>query len=251
MKYVGSKKRLSKELTPIIQSYITKDTKGYLEPFVGGANVIDKIHCKTKIGCDIHKELIELLKYTQKYSDLLPERILEDEYIKVKNNRDKYESWYVGLVGFCSSFGSKYFGGYARNTKKDNSGDWSAGSIRTLKKQANEIKDISFINTNFTDIPLDKINNYVIYCDIPYKGTTKYGTPNFPYDVFYQWVKEASVYNTVLISEYNMPNEFKCIYQKEVKSILGSKKSTPLDKPRIEKLFVYKEGSSNLDQINK
>ena len=63
MKYVGSKNRLAKELTPIIQSYITDDTKGYLEPFVGGANMIDKISCNNKFGCDIHEELIELLKY--------------------------------------------------------------------------------------------------------------------------------------------------------------------------------------------
>lgn len=36
MKYIGSKNRLSKELAPIIQSYITETTEGYLEPFVGG-----------------------------------------------------------------------------------------------------------------------------------------------------------------------------------------------------------------------
>ena len=47
MKYVGSKNRLAKELAPIIQSYITDDTKGYLEPFVGGANIIDKIKPNT------------------------------------------------------------------------------------------------------------------------------------------------------------------------------------------------------------
>lgn len=37
MQYVGSKNKLSKDLAPIIQSYIKSDTKGYLEPFVGGA----------------------------------------------------------------------------------------------------------------------------------------------------------------------------------------------------------------------
>lgn len=37
MRYVGSKNRLSKELAPIIQSYITEDTVAYIEPFVGGA----------------------------------------------------------------------------------------------------------------------------------------------------------------------------------------------------------------------
>lgn len=43
MQYMGSKNRIAKELIPIIESYITSDTKGYLEPFVGGANMIDKI----------------------------------------------------------------------------------------------------------------------------------------------------------------------------------------------------------------
>lgn len=33
MQYVGSKNRLSKELAPIIQSYITEDTEAYIEPF--------------------------------------------------------------------------------------------------------------------------------------------------------------------------------------------------------------------------
>ena len=114
---MGSKNRFAKELIPIIQSYITEDTKGYLEPFVGGANMIDKIQCNNKIGCDIHRQLIALLQYAQEYGDLLPERILEDTYNEVKNNKENYEDWYSGLVGFCSSFGAKYFGGYARDSK--------------------------------------------------------------------------------------------------------------------------------------
>ena len=65
MRYVGSKNKLSKDLAPIIQSYITESTTGYLEPFVGGANMIDKIKCQVRIGCDIHKQLIALLKYAQ------------------------------------------------------------------------------------------------------------------------------------------------------------------------------------------
>ena len=88
MKYIGSKNRLSKELAPIIQGYITEDTVGYLEPFVGGANMIDKIQCNNKIGCDIHEELIELLKYAQNNYDNIPDTITEEEYYKVKNNKD-------------------------------------------------------------------------------------------------------------------------------------------------------------------
>ena len=240
MRYVGSKNKLSKDLAPIIQSYITEDTKGYLEPFVGGANMIDKIQCSNKIGCDIHRQLIALLKYAQEYGDLLPERILEDTYNEVKNNKEKYEDWYLGLVGFCSSFGAKYFGGYARDGKGDNSGKWSAGAIKNLKKQIPNLKNIKFQCCSFLDLPKDKIKGYVIYCDIPYKGTTKYKTESFPYEKFYEWVKEMSINNTVLISEYDMPDEFECIWEKEHKTLIDSNKSSgDKDNIRIERLYTY------------
>ena len=240
MRYVGSKNKLSKDLAPIIQSYITGETVGYLEPFVGGANMIDKIKCKKKIGCDIHKELIALINYSKDNPDQLPNRVLEDEYKNVQNNKERFPDWYVGLVGFCASFGAKYFGGYARDSRDDNSGKWSEGAIKNLKNQVPLLKDTEFWNTKFQDLPLDKIKGYVIYCDIPYKGTTKYKTNEFPYDEFYSWVKAASTYNTVLISEYDMPEDFTCIWSKDVKTLLDSNKTANSESGvRTEKLFTY------------
>jgi len=203
--------------------------------------MIDKIQCYNKIGCDINTQLIELLKYAQSNSDLLPDRILEDEYKIVQNNKENYPDWYLGLVGFCSSFGAKYFGGYARDSKDDNSGKWSAGAINSLKKQSINLKDIKFVNKKFQDLPSDKIKGYVIYCDIPYRNTTNYKTDKFPYEEFYDWVKVMSLYNTVLISEYWMPDEFECIWSKECKTLLDSNKSKDdKDNIRVEKLFTYK-----------
>lgn len=55
MKYVGSKNRLAKDLSPIIQSCIDgNNITHYWEPFCGGANMIDKIKCENKYGSDIH-----------------------------------------------------------------------------------------------------------------------------------------------------------------------------------------------------
>ena len=238
MKYIGSKNRLSKELAPIIQSYVTKDTKGYLEPFVGGANMIDKIKCDNKIGCDIHTELIELLKYVQVNYDELSLTISEEEYNNVKHNKDNYPKWYVGLVGFCCGFGAKYFGGYARATKEDKitPRDMLGEAITNLKKQSPKLKDIKFINCNFLDLPIDKIKGYVIYCDPPYRNTTKYSNEVFPYDLFYDWCRELSKYNTVLISEYNMPNDFTCIWEKDAKVNFDSNRKQ--SSKRVEKLFI-------------
>lgn len=243
MKYVGSKNRFSKELAPIIQGYITEDTVGYLEPFVGGANMIDKIQCNNKIGCDIHEELIELLKYAQNNYANIPETITEEEYYKVKNNKDNYPKWYVGLVGFCATFGSKYFGGYARAYKNDGITlrDMPNEAIRNLKKQSPNLKNIRFYNCNFLDLPKDKIKGYVIYCDPPYRNTVKYKTDDFPYEKFYDWCRELSKDNIVLISEYDMPKDFKCIWAKETKISLDSNRIK--SDFRTEKLFI-------VDKIN-
>lgn len=239
MRYVGSKNKLSSDLCPIIQSYINDNIRGYFEPFVGGANIIDKINCKKKIGIDVHEELIELLKKAQT-DYIFPECILEDEYIKVKNNKNKYEKWYVGLVGFCASFGAKYFGGYARDSRNDNSGKWSKGAINNLNKQRKNLNGIYFKCMSFLDVPKDKIKGYVIYCDPPYRDTTEYKTGKFPYDEFYQWCRDMSKDNIVLISEYWMPDDFKCIWSKEHKTMLDSnKQSGDSGNIRIEKLFTY------------
>ncbi len=204
--------------------------------------MIDKIKCKNRIGCDIHKQLIALLQYAQEHSEELPERILEEEYKTVQVNKENYPDWYLGLVGFCASFGAKYFGGYARDSKADNSGKWSAGAIRNLKNQVNNLKDVTFKNIRFQDLPLDKIRGYVIYCDIPYRGTTKYATDSFPYEEFYDWVKAACVNNTVLVSEYSMPDEFTCIWQKETKTLLDcNKEKLDYKNIRVEKLFTYNQ----------
>ena len=241
MKYVGSKNRLAKELVPIIQSYITDDTKGYLEPFVGGANMIDKIECNNKFGCDIHEELIELLKYVQDTNNILPKTITEEEYNKVRLNKDKYEKWYVGFVGFCATFGAKYFGGYARGFKEDKitPRDIPAESIRNIEKQRKNLQNIKFKCCSYDEINKN-IKDFVIYCDPPYKGTLKY-TTDFDYDKFYKWCKEMSKNNIILISEYWMPEEFECIWEKKTTVRIDSnKKSKDKKMERTEKLFIYR-----------
>lgn len=239
MQYVGSKNRLSKELAPIIQSYINEETVAYIEPFVGGANMIDKINHHNKIGSDLHKELIELLKYTRDNYKDLPETFSEEEYNRVKANRDMFESWYVGLVGFCGSFGSIYFQSYARGYKADKvtKRDYQAEAIRNLVKQAPNLQGIKFEHKSFLDYNPDEYKNCVFYLDPPYRNTVSYKTGKFPYNEFDKWAIELAKNNVVLISEYEMPEDkFECIWSKEVKvgiSSVGNIKN----KKRVEKLF--------------
>lgn len=235
MKYVGSKNRLSKQIAPIIQSYINNmtDCRGYLEPFVGGANMIDKIKCPCKIGNDVHKYLIALLKHIQQTTDDLPDTITEEEYNAVRTNSSKYPDWYVGLVGFCASYNGKWFGGYANGvkTKIGTIRNYTDEAIRNIKKQAPKLKGTIFVCGDFWKLG---VGHMVIYCDPPHHDTTKYATSDFDYDKFYAWCKEMAKTNIVLVSEYWMPeDDFECIWEGKLKCTLD--KSSRTDK--TEKLY--------------
>lgn len=133
MQYVGSKNRISKQVAPIIQQCINdNNVKIYYEPFVGGANMIDKIKCEKRVGNDIHKELISLFKQLQTGWQP-PKTITEEEYNEVRLNKEKYPDYYVALVGFCATFGNKYFGGYARGFK--------AGKVKPNLTAMKNLKD--------------------------------------------------------------------------------------------------------------
>lgn len=237
MRYIGSKNKISKEIAPIIQSCINQNTNLYIEPFCGGANMIDKINFRDKIGSDIHPQLIALLNHVGETVDDVPDSISFEEYKSVQNNKEKYPDWYVGLVGFCASFSGKYFGGYARNSRGDNSGSWSKGAIKNLKAQAKNLNNIKFRLCSFDSYNPKEYNNCVFYCDPPYKNTTKYKTGDFPYEHFYSWVRDMSKSNVVLVSEYNMPDDFKCIWEMDVSCSIDSNKRCGTKK--IEKLFIY------------
>lgn len=125
MQYMGSKNRISKYIVPILQNTIdVNKIENYYEFFVGGANIVDKIKCKRRMCCDVNKYLIALLKYARDNSlDNLQSEILFTEYDNVRksyrNNTNEYEDWYKGFIGFCGSYGNRFFdGGYARNGKK-------------------------------------------------------------------------------------------------------------------------------------
>lgn len=53
MKYMGSKNRIAKDILPIILKE-RKPEQWYVEPFVGGCNIIDKVD-GNRLGSDKNK----------------------------------------------------------------------------------------------------------------------------------------------------------------------------------------------------
>lgn len=227
---MGSKNRLAKELIPII----TKDLKPnqwYVEPFVGGANLIDKVQHPYKIGADCNRYLIALLQYVQAGGQL-PEEITKEEHQKVKEYMDSYPDWYVGFVGFICSYSGRFMAGYVRNNVLKKSGKvehYQKEHINNLLKQ--NLSDTTFIYSDYRS--LDIPDNSVIYCDHPYSGTTGYKDA-FDSEAFWDWCRQMKAKgHQIYISEYNAPSDFACIWQKDQNKNLGGTVQAT-----VEKLFT-------------
>lgn len=131
-----------------------------------------------------------------------------------------------------ASFNGRFFdGGYSGLSSGRNYID---EQIRNTEKQIPFIKDIEFNCCSYDELIIP--NNSIIYCDIPYKDTKQYDiSKNFDYSKFWNWCRNISEKHQVYISEYNAPDDFKCVWEKELVNSMNQKNT---HRP-IEKLFTF------------
>lgn len=224
MRYFGGKSKIAKELVPIIESYRGNHV-GYLEPFVGGSNVISLVKGLPRFASDKYADLIAMwIKLQEGW--IPPADVSKEEYLEIRKTG---EDFLKGFVSTGCSFGGKVWGGYAGLNEDRN---YALNAKNSVLKKIKLMQDVEFTCKSFEEI---KPDNLLIYCDPPYSGTTKY-TVEFDEVLFWQWVRKYSKNNTILISEYNAPEGFKCVWQKEVRTDMNSSNGKI---ERVEKLFKY------------
>lgn len=161
-----------------------------------------------------------------------PTNLTKEEYFLIKQNKEKYPPELVAFVGYCCSFGGKWFGGYV-SEEINNGLNRANQGYNNLTKQIVNLNTVEFYNEDYQDLKIP--NRSIIYCDPPYQKTTKYKT-EFNHEEFWNWCRiKTKEGNSLFISEYQAPDDFKCVFeQKTITELNKSKK----DK-RTEKLFTY------------
>lgn len=247
---MGSKNRHAKEILTAISTEIgclagSQKYNVWIEPFVGGANMIDKVYgMRRRIGIDSHPYLISLLQALQAHW-VLPTTVTEQEYQEAKKNSGHWMgisptglmAWEVGFIGFCCSYSGKWFGGYARgNDSKGVPRNYAKESADNLNKQRKNLTGVQFYNGDYMMAGnLNDTDGAIIYCDPPYNNTTKYSN-QFNHQEFWEWCdKMTEKGHKVFVSEYNAPEGWRCIWQKEVNNSLTKETGS---KRGIEKLFT-------------
>ena len=228
MKYMGSKARHAKEILPIILAN-RSENQWYVEPFVGGANTIDKVD-GNRIGADVNEYLIDMWKAVS-IGWAPPKNFLEDDYKIIRDNKNEFDKPLVGYVGFALSYGGKWFGGWRRDSVGKR--NYVEEAYNNALKQFPNLRGVDFVCVSYESLVIPPKS--IIYCDPPYKGTTKY-KDSFDHQPFYDWCRQKyKEGHQVFISEYHMPDDFVCVWEKCVNNSLtkdtGSKKG-------VEKLFT-------------
>jgi len=229
MKYMGSKNRIAKEILPIMLK--NRGDRTWVEPFVGGANIIDKVQGK-RIGADLNPYLIDALIAIRDCVSDLPKNnteFTEADYMKLRKS-DDYK--YKGYAGFGFSYSGKWLGGWRRDGLGKR--DYVRESYQNALNQSESLCGVKFVNEAYQDLVIPA--NSVIYCDPPYAGTTSY-KDGFSHGAFWQWVREkANEGHQVFVSEYNAPEDFVCLWEKEIVSSLTKNTGS---KTGVEKLFCH------------
>lgn len=269
MIYLGSKKRIAKEILPII----LKDRKPgqmYVEPFAGGCNMIDKVD-NPRIGSDINVQIYTLIVALQE-GWIPPQEVSEELYDRVhafydhnwyiKNwiqqdkpwrkqymsisERKHYSKELVAYIGFSLSYAGKWWGGYRRDkkgkivnniiTSKQN---YAKEAFNNIMSQIPSLVGIDFHNKSYIELTNIIPPNSIIYCDPPYEGRTGYGKASHGFDhiKFWNWCTQMSnAGHIIFISEYQAPNNFTTVWQKSISlKVANAKKQSSKN---IEKLFT-------------
>ena len=113
-------------------------------------------------------------------------------------------------------------------------------SLQQVKRS--QLERLHFYTGSYSDVAIKK--NSIIYCDIPYENTEEYDkNSSFDRKQFLDWAAELT--EPVFISEYNISDSrFKCVFNKQKRSLMASKKDTYLLK--TEKVYANKSAMQKL-----
>lgn len=188
LNYTGGKHKLLPQILPLFP----KEINTFVDLFCGGGNVTVNVEAKRIIGNDSEKHVIGIYQYlkTHNIDEIICqiEEIVKDYSLTLENaegfnklrsdyNNPQYNTYDTNIMLYvliCFSFNHQFRfnskGEFNMPFGKDRS-RWNDAMKKNLINFQKVItdKDILFINKDFRELKIDKLNsNDFVYCDPPY-----------------------------------------------------------------------------------
>ena len=218
LRWPGGKTRMIK----ILDEFMPEQVNKYLEVFTGGGSVllhvIQKYNPEIVYANDIDNKLINFYETVKNN----PHEII-DKCLEIKENYDK-ESFRTLFKTLDNEDATQFFirnktaySGLYRGTYSNSTFDgcFTINSIKNLEGVSEVIKDVNFINSDFTklDEKLPELKDFFIYLDPPYYGNKKVGLygedgklhSGFDHEKLFEWIEKHSSNNKIMISYDDSP----------------------------------------------
>ena len=228
MKYLGSKARIVNDILPIMLVSM-QPGQCFVDAFCGGCSVIQHVPQEyRRIANDNNRYLVAMWEKLTTTDWKPPTTIDKPYYDQVRAsyhaNDGRYDDATIGWVGFMASRNGRFYdGGYSGHNAKGR--DYISETIRNIERQVDDLRGVEWQSGSYDRICVP--GGSLVYCDPPYKGTTAYSTSkNFDHDAFYDWCRQMKRDgHIVFISEYSMPGDFHCVWQKIVTNSMNMTKT--------------------------
>jgi DNA adenine methylase len=220
MHYCGSKAAIA----PAMLHYMMRsiDDRAYVEPFLGGANVMCRVDTSIeRYGNDYNPYIIALWQALQD-GWVPPEFITKDEFDYIKGNMEITEPHLVGYARTVCTFSGYWDGGYRGITKNIRNGSKVRMQNRQRGARINLLAQVpgmsGVILTSGDYLNMNVPRNSLVYCDPPYYASAnEYIDSPFDWEQFWQWCRELAAQNVlVFVSEYTHPSDFVPIWTEPV-----------------------------------
>jgi DNA adenine methylase len=223
MHYLGSKARHAAEIISITCAN-RRENQIYIEPFVGGGNVINKVpQGAGRIANDKNYGMVALLDALGNHDWTPPEKMTQSEWKKIMKGgiRESDDLLQKALFAFAATgptFGSMWCGQWAKDYEGMEGTRYRQARDAALK-DAPGLKGIKFFSDSFDKLEIP--DGSLVYCDPPYAGTTGYSgavrtikaddktsSNEWRADIFWRWADKLALEKgcSVFVSEYKGPS---------------------------------------------
>lgn len=224
--YQGSKNKIAKDIIELLPS-----GHRFVDLFAGGCAMTHAALASGKYDCALTND-----KFPVRGVDLFKMAVKgefdDPKYLRLVGYDEFYERryidpWMIAIFGFNST--TRYFAGKTGQAAQLISKN-SITDIITLAQfgckfplqvlnRLRKLKDcvdlakVEFAQMDYTDYEFREGD--VVYCDPPYRNTENYRhtKQKFDHDEFWDWVRTRDY--PVYVSEYNAPDDFVSIFEKQ------------------------------------
>lgn len=240
--YMGNKSRLLEKIHALLHQLDLPPTDTFVDLFCGGGSVGYSLanHYKNIIMNDLDTGLMALHTTLRDH----PERIAlfsqieptREEFNLCKRGKSDYDTFVRYIYSFSTN-GKAYLWGEERlNTPKEEL-NRQRSEPRERTRHLEDVvllygrysPNITLLNESYDNVEIPE--GAIVYCDPPYKGTAEYLVDDFDSEKFYDWCRNCP--NLVLISEYEMPDDFLLLEEWDLASQGGGNKNTKIARERI------------------